>query len=70
MNTFLGTRMTAAAIDDWLISLDTYNNPSGTRTLRYDGLIGDGHLNVNRSTPGADARASLIVKGYSITGAY
>jgi hypothetical protein len=53
-----------------LVSLDTYNDPVGSKTLKYDLLIGNGHLNVNRSVAGAAARASLITKSYVITGTY
>ena len=62
--------MTAATIDDWLVSLDTYNNPAGAKTLNYSNLIGNGHLNINRSPAGAAARTSLIGKGYTISGTY
>lgn len=62
--------LTAAAIDNFLIDIDTYNTATGTRTINYSNSYPYTHNDAQRSTAGLAAVNSLIAKGWTRTGTY
>jgi hypothetical protein len=75
IDTFRGGAYTAAAVDAWLISMDTYNNPAGAKTYKYDLMNASppanaGHRDANRSGAATTAISNLNAKGYVRTGTY
>jgi hypothetical protein len=69
-NALTSGRLSAATVDAWLISIDTFNTATGARAISYSPITGNGHLDANRSGTALTAKNSLVTKGWVRTGTY
>lgn len=69
-NFLTGTSLNAASVDNALVSIQAANIATGTRTISYSPITGNGHLDSARSGAALTAINALITAGWTRTGSY